>query len=170
MCLALSQPERIDSICILDMAPVSYDSKKFDDMFSAMICMDIGSIKSVKEMKRLLDEKLGDPPLVSFLLTNVDYDEKNSKYFWRSPLEILKRHLPEIRGWPEEETSHLAPFNKPALFLHGSNSDYVSEEAKVKIRKLFPLSKFVCVEGAGHWIHVDRTKQVLGELVSFLSH
>ena len=49
------------------------------------------------------------------------------------------------------------PYAKPTLFIKGSNSDYILPEHRSAIAKLLPNSKARIIQGAGHWLHAEKT-------------
>jgi len=49
------------------------------------------------------------------------------------------------------------PFNKPVLFIKGGNSEYINSDHQKIIQKLFPHSKAKIIQGAGHWLHAEKT-------------
>jgi len=60
------------------------------------------------------------------------------------------------------------PFEKPTLFVRGSRSNYVKDSEWDKTKLLFPNAQLVTIEGAGHWVHADKPKELLEVLRGFL--
>lgn len=60
------------------------------------------------------------------------------------------------------------PCHKPCVFIYGQNSDFVRPSDHPAIRQLFPCSTFYCIEGAGHYLHVERQAEFLSILNSQL--
>ncbi|WP_375379460.1 alpha/beta fold hydrolase [Hymenobacter volaticus] len=59
----------------------------------------------------------------------------------------------------------MTPFLKPALFIRGGKSDYVTAEDKLyDIPALFPNSQVETIVDAGHWVHAEKPDEVF-ELV-----
>ena len=57
-------------------------------------------------------------------------------------------------------------FLKPALFIRGGKSDYITTEDKLQaIPALFPNSAVETLPNVGHWVHAEAPDQVF-ELVS----
>ena len=48
-------------------------------------------------------------------------------------------------------------YNRPASFVRRQQSSFVSKKGEDSIRNLFTKSDIVTVEGAGHWVHFDKT-------------
>ena len=49
----------------------------------------------------------------------------------------------------------------PVLFIRGENSHYISEPDLVIIKKLYPGSEVVTIKDAGHWLHAEKTAEVV---------
>jgi esterase len=49
----------------------------------------------------------------------------------------------------------------PVIFLRGTDSDYIPKEDFRDILNVFPAADIIDVEGAGHWIQVDRPDEVV---------
>ena len=58
--------------------------------------------------------------------------------------------------------------NIPVLFLRGENSDYIDDEDKVLIKKIFPLSQMVTLKDAGHWLHAEQPDRFAKIVKSFI--
>ena len=73
--------------------------------------------------------------------------------------------MDELVGWPEVE----GRFDGPALFLRGGESAYVWDEHLPEIRRLFPAAQVETIEGAGHWLHAERPREVEAAIRRFLT-
>ena len=61
-----------------------------------------------------------------------------------------------------------APFLKPALFIRGGKSDYITAEDKLHgIPALFPNSQVATVVDAGHWVHAEKPEEVFAMVQAF---
>ena len=86
-----------------------------------------------------------------FLLGNLyrpKKDEKEQKF--KVPLNILGKSLDFLGDFPYKDPEEMR-FNRPALFIRGTHSKYVPDEALPIIGRFFPLFKLVDIE-AGHWV------------------
>ena len=97
----------------------------------------------------------------AFLLQSLDVKTRR----WRLNLEVLRREMDRIMGFPETD----ARFDGPTLFLSGADSDYVRPEHRAGIKALFPKAKFAKLRGAGHWLHADRPREFQAAVEAFLS-
>jgi esterase len=117
-------------------------------------------LESRQQADEALAQHIRQPGVRQFLLKNLYRTEDNS-FAWRQNLQALTAHIAEIG----EEISSPEPFLKPALFIRGGQSDYISTEDKLYgIPALFPNSQVETVVDAGHWVHAEAPDTVF-ELV-----
>jgi pimeloyl-ACP methyl ester carboxylesterase len=63
-------------------------------------------------------------------------------------------------------SSHV--FEKPTLFIRGSDSTHVLAKDEPDIHALFPNSVVETVRGAGHWVHHDKPQELVKLVREFL--
>jgi esterase len=56
-----------------------------------------------------------------------------------------------------ELPANKAPYSGETLFIKGANSDYILPEHRESIARLLPNSKAKIIQGAGHWLHAEKT-------------
>jgi pimeloyl-ACP methyl ester carboxylesterase len=61
------------------------------------------------------------------------------------------------------------PYQGPALFIGGAQSDYLRREHEPAIRRLFPKAEIARIENAGHWIHAEQPAAFLALVEPFLN-
>ena len=59
-------------------------------------------------------------------------------------------------------------FNGNTLFIKGANSDYILPEHQSAISLIFPKAKAKVIQGAGHWLHAEKTVAFNKIVVDFL--
>lgn len=153
MWLALTRPELVNRLVVADIAPVSYGHSQ-NHLIAAMRGLDLTGLDSRREADARLAATVKDPGVRAFLLQSLDL--KAEPPCWRLNLDALERQMDLITGWPD--TSGLAPYTGPTLFLSGALSDYVTPEARPAIRALFPQARFAKLPGAGHWLHAEKPR------------
>ena len=80
---------------------------------------------------------------------------------FRVPIDILAEALPRLGAFPLECTEEKCPeFNRPALFIKGTQSRYIKPKFYDVMRKMFPKMEVIELDGS-HWIHVDQPEGVL---------
>ena len=74
--LALSSPEKIDKLCVVDIAPVAY-KQTFSGFFKAMREVEEADVSSVADADRILAKTITDEGVRQFVLTNLNKSIKN---------------------------------------------------------------------------------------------
>ncbi|SOB92713.1 pimeloyl-ACP methyl ester carboxylesterase [Rhodobacter sp. JA431] len=167
MMLALMHPGLVERLVVADIAPVAYGhGATHEGLIAAMQGLKIDDLTSRMEADRRLSESVHDKGTRAFLLQSLELREGPVR--WKLNLEALKANLPAILGWPDLPTG-VKPFAGQTLFLSGGNSNYLLPEHHEKIRALFPHADFEVIEGAGHWLHAERPRQVEAAIAAFLT-
>jgi esterase len=166
MTLALTQPDLIGRLCILDIAPVAY-GHDFEAHLMAMSNMDVASMNRRSEAEAALLEALGDINLARFLVRNLKSDPEHGNFTWSVNLSALAAHMDDILDFPIFEADDA--YEGPALFLAGGASDYIQPYHQAEIERLFPMAETEIVAGAGHWLHAEQPDTIINRLAQFLA-
>ncbi|UOW01535.1 alpha/beta fold hydrolase [Agrococcus sp. SCSIO52902] len=163
MLAALRHPERVERLCVVDVSPVSYrSSDEFRGFMDAMLGMDLAAIASRPDADAALAPAVPDPGIRAFLLQNLQRDGEGWR--WLPNLEVLRRDLDALRGFPETD----AVYEGPVLWIAGADSGYVRDEFRDEMESRFPRVRRVTVKGAGHWVHSEQPAVMTGLLERFL--
>jgi len=160
MWFALTAPDRVNKLIVADIAPISY-KHSFDNTVLALKALPLAEINNRKQAETLLASRIPELSYRQFLLQNLIL--KDGKYCWRLDLDIFQRMAPNIAAFPNAD--HLAPFTGKALFIAGSDSDFVKPE---DINSLFPKAAFSTIADAGHWLHVQQPDVFIALVENFL--
>jgi esterase len=167
MQLALNQPDLIKRLAIIDIAPKKY-SGGHGNIFKALFALDLKTLTDRKEAEQFLTEHLPEEGAgtIQFLLKNLSRRAENEGggFEWKMNLDLLFANYPRILDELEGNT----PFRKPTLFIRGGNSNYIKDSDFDLISKLFPNSAIQTIEGAGHWVHAEKPKELLEALKKFM--
>ncbi|MFQ6550082.1 alpha/beta fold hydrolase [Aestuariibius sp. 2305UL40-4] len=155
MTLALTQPALVQSLAILDIAPVAYSHSQMEPL-EAMRRADLSTLTRRSELDLGLD-----PATTAFLAQSLDVAGQR----WRLNLDTLADEMPKIMGFPDPDGAYTGR----TLVLRGETSDYVRPDHEEKIRALFPKARIETIPGAGHWLHADNPREVEAALRGFLS-
>jgi esterase len=162
MWLALTEPERVRELVVADVAPVSY-GHRFDAIVEALSGLDLPALSNRREADALLARTLPDPGLRGYLLQSLVREADGWR--WRLDLSALAASMEEIPGFPDPGDRQYAG---PALFVYGTESDYLQAGHLPRIRRLFPLARLRAIPGAGHWVYSDRPDAFVRALESVL--
>lgn len=167
MMLALTRPELLRRLVIADVAPVSYGHGSYHlGLIAAMQEMKIDDLTSRSEADRRLAAKVPDASTRAFLLQSLEL--RDGPVRWKFNLAALAANMPSILSWPDPLPAGAAPFAGPALFLNGSASSYVKPDYRPAIEALFPAARLETIEGAGHWLHAEKPREVEMAVSAFL--
>ena len=84
------------------------------------------------------------------------------------PLRILAQALDNLGDFPYKDPE-VVRFSKPALFVRGTQSKYVPDEALPIIGKFFPKFELVDID-AGHWVISEQPEAFRRSTASHFSH
>jgi len=163
MTLALSRPDLVGRLAVLDIAPMTYDHD-YDDFVQVMLGIDLHPGLTRAEVEQALAKVVKAAPMRAFLLNNLVLGAQPR---WRVNLRAVSTAMPNLLAWRDPPDS--VPYMGEALFLHGALSHYVTPEAEPEIHRLFPRAQLHKVEGAAHWLHADKPAEVLAALRDFFT-
>jgi pimeloyl-ACP methyl ester carboxylesterase len=167
MVLALSRPELVERLCVVDVSPVAYDRlSDFAGYVAAMRGLDLGSLSTRGAADDALSGAVPDPTVRAFLLQNLRRD--GDGWRWQANLEVLGADLSVIGSWPEDQLAGTAPYTGPVLWLAGARSDYIRPEYAGAMDRWFPRNRLVTVKEAGHWVHSEQPEVFVEILRRFL--
>lgn len=162
MMLALTQPDLVRRLVVLDIAPYAYDHSQ-SDLIDAMEAMDLTDLRLRSKADERLSRAIAEPGVRAFLLQSLDL--KSDPPRWKFNLPALRDQMGLLVGWPQAPRR---TFDGPALFLAGAQSPYCREPQVQAIRDHFPQARIKFMAGAGHWLHADRPDEVAEAVAGFL--
>ncbi len=177
MQFAFENPERVNQLIVLDIAPKSYlfsldiesDTLNHKNIMQSMLEVNFSGVKQRNDLDELLAKKIRSSRIRQFILKNVK--RKDDKSFgWRLNIEALYTNLEQIlNGFSLSKQSigeEITGF--PILFIRGGNSEYITEDDTELIQAIFPYAEFKTIENAGHWLHAEQPEELLKTLKSFI--
>ena len=162
MQLALSDPDSVSALIVVDIAPVSYGHDMLD-YIAAMQALDLSGEQRRGELEEELRDQVDDPGISAFLMTNLE--RANDGFRWRINLTAISAGMSAITAFTPPAG---AVYDRPTVFIAGSASSYIREEHRDRIMELFPNSRTVTIKDANHWVHADRPEAFLKTVKAFL--
>jgi len=160
---ALSYPEKVKKLVVVDIAPVSYDPIHAG-LLNILNKLDLSEVSSMIEADSLLHAKIPEPRLKYFLLKNL-YSDNNRQFKWKANLTVICRNYLNIcNGLDKDRTC-----TSPVLFIKGQNSDYIEKKDLPFIGCLFPDSDLKIINNAGHWVHSEEPEVFYHTVNEFLN-
>ncbi|CAN6628239.1 probable alcohol acetyltransferase [Trichomonascus vanleenenianus] len=165
MALALRRPELVSTLIPVDNAPVDARlASSFGLYVRAMKEIEQAGVTSTKQAYQIMDKYEKSVPIQQFLLSNLRKDE-DGIYRFRVPIDILGKSLDQMADFPylPDESRYV----RPTLFIRGTNSHYVTDDAYPAIGQFFPLFTLKDVE-SGHWVISENPQEFLRVTKEFL--
>ncbi|MCR3698685.1 esterase [Citrobacter portucalensis] len=158
MALTALAPDRIDRLVAIDIAPVDYQVRRHDAIFTAINAVTHAQVTSRQQAASVMRQHLREEGVIQFLLKSFVDGE------WRFNVPVLWDQYPHIVGW---ET--IPAWEHPALFIPGGNSPYVTEAYREQLLAQFPQARAHVIAGAGHWVHAEKPEAVLRAIRRYLN-
>lgn len=167
MSCALHQPVApIAAVVVLDIAPVCYPQDLIRRVLHAMQAVTGHLDEGRKRVDALLlQQGISEPTLRTFLMKNMTRTPQGH-FHWRVNLQAIEGNMAAIHAFPEQFAA--ACYRGPSLFLAGEHSNYVHATHHPALFRCFPGARLVRVEDTGHWLHTEKSAEVLGHIDRFL--
>ncbi|PKI17376.1 alpha/beta fold hydrolase [Colwellia sp. 12G3] len=152
--VALEQPDRITKLLVADIAPVSYPAHHLR-IIEGLQATDLSLVVKRKDADTQLAPYVDNIGVRQFLLRNLALDSQG-KFAFKCSLADISLCYPQVmkaNELPANRTAYL----RPTLFIKGGHSDYILPEYKEAIMALLPNSTAKIIQGAGHWLHAEKT-------------
>lgn len=159
MTLALTRPEMVRRLVVLDIAPVGYGHSQ-TPLIESMLATDFAGVTRRSEADARLAARVEDRATRAFLLQSLDLTTDPPR--WKMNLAALRDNMAGLVGFPDLPAG---VFPGPVLVLAGAESDYVDAKAEAALRRHFPQADLRRIPGTGHWLHAD-APEVVGDAVT----
>jgi esterase len=155
MAFAVKWPEMINGLVIADISPFTDENAKLPvfnqhlSILKTILSIDLAKIRSRGEVEELLIEKISSEKVRGFILKNLQRNSGDT-FTWKLNAQSLYNNLDKIMEAIDLDEGSSQPITGfPVIFLKGSNSNYLASSDVAEIRKVFPASEFVVINGAG---------------------
>jgi esterase len=159
MGFALSHPDLVDRLAVVDMAPRPY-GLDHDAEFTAL-SSDISACRTRGEVEDRIRGLVPDARVRAFLLTNAA--RAGEGFRWRLNTAALR-----VSTLLSDFSLLGGSCGCPALFLAAGLSRHVRERDHALIRSFFPRAEITIIPGADHWVHVSAPVDFLEHIERFL--
>ena len=155
MQLALTQPELVERLIVVDIAPVGYIRESYPEYIDAMKRVDLERTTRRAEVDAQLTPTIHDDSLRAFLIQNLV--SEHGRFHWRINLDGIAANMPAIVDFPK----HHGGFSGQTTFFAGERSDYIRPRDEAEIKRLFPHSRLIEIGASGHWPHAEQPEKFL---------
>ena len=171
MVMALKTPDLVRDIVAVDNAPIDAALlSNFGKYVRGMKEIDRAHVNRQSEADKILQQYEKSLTIRHFLMGNmhrVKTAHGEHMLQFRIPLDTLGKALDTLGDFPYKDPNAVR-FEKNALFVRGTESHYVPDEALPIIGQFFPRFEVVDIE-AGHWLISEAPEAFREAVVRFLS-
>lgn len=165
MYFELKYPGIASRIIIADISARAYPPHH-QDVLAALNAIDLTQLKTRKEVEAQMDGYIKDFGTKQFLLKNIYWkDGAGTIMDWRFNLKTITEKYENICAGVPQFTSEVK-----TLVIKGEHSRYISDEDRVDLKKRFPHSTLVVLNGAGHWVHAEKPKEFFETVLLFITN
>jgi pimeloyl-ACP methyl ester carboxylesterase len=161
---ASQYPHMISKFICIDIGIKKYE-QGHNAVFDALFSVDIDKVESRDEVYHTLISRLKDEGTVQFLMKNLSR-RKEGGFEWKLNLQLLFNEYPNILASISIEDKN----DTDVMFIRGSKSNYILDEDIPNIQQKFPRAQIKTIQGAGHWIHVDKPIELFDQIMDFIKN
>ncbi len=155
-------PNIARGIVVVDMGLKKYPLRHIH-YINTMLDVDFDTFSKRSEVSHFFMEKMGNKNVVQLLLKNLEWKNKN-RLGWRLNIQNISENIDFILDAINCEQK----YTKPALFIRGSNSEYIEDKDIDSIKRCFPSMHLATITDAGHWVYTDNYNAFYNTLYRFL--
>jgi esterase len=158
MAMTALAPERIEHLIAIDIAPIDYQVRRHDEIFTAINAVSAAGITDRRTAHEYMRHYLEQDSVIQFLLKSFQQGQ------WAFNVPVLMDQYAHIVGWQP-----IPAWQGPTLFICGGASPYVQSAYQPAIISQFPQAKAHVIAGCGHWVHAEKPQTVLRSIHRFLN-
>ncbi|MEE9371852.1 MAG: alpha/beta fold hydrolase [Saprospiraceae bacterium] len=162
MYFATKHPKRTLGMISIDMGAHKYMKGNHNEIFGAVLSIDLSKYKRRAEVDKKLSEKIPNLQVRQFLLKNLSRGKL--EYSWKANFQVLHDKYDALRMAVPKESY----FGGASLFIRGGSSPYIRDNDFDFVKSIFTNATLETIEGAGHWVHAEKPKELLFIVEDFL--
>lgn len=164
MYFELRYPGQASKLIIADISARAYPPHH-QDVLAALNAVNFSAIKTRKEAEAILDQHIKDFGTKQFLLKNIYWKDTEANLMdWRFNLKTITEKYENVCAGVPPFTSDVK-----TLIIKGERSGYISDADREDLKKRFPHSTLVVLNGAGHWVHAEKPKEFFETVLQFIT-
>ncbi len=152
MLIACRQPQRVERLIVVDIAPKDYAWPEHRLEFAAMNDLDLAQLPSRATAEKHFESRVPDWGMRKFLTTNLERAPEGG-WRWQINLPAITAALPVLEQNPLTAEDR---YDGPTLFITGGKSRYVKPEDAVVIVRHFPAARIETIAESGHNPHMEK--------------
>lgn len=162
---ALEYPELFSKLIVVDVAPRGYSgNRSISNVVAIMNRLNFKNKSTIGEIDDSLKSFITDVKVRQLLLKNI---KKNNDgcFSWKLNLDVISKSIETLMTPVFDDVT----YNKPALFLKGGMSDFITPDDYKLIYKYFPSAQIETFPHAGHWVQADEPQLFLEYVTEFIT-
>ncbi|MEM0941172.1 MAG: alpha/beta fold hydrolase [Bacteroidota bacterium] len=163
MNFATKYPEKVKKLIVVDIAPKHYPPHH-QQIFKGFKSVELNKLRNRKDADDQMASIISNFGIRQFILKNLER-EKDGNFKWKLNLKAIEKAAEEIGVGLEKKAAN---FKGDTLFVAGSKSNYILEKDHELIRSFFPKATILTIEGAGHWVHAEKPKELQTVVSNFI--
>lgn len=171
MAIPLRNPNLIKMLIAVDNAPINVvdTGSSFTRYISSIKkSLEFYKFKNIKDVDNELAKVEPNQVIRAFLLTNMNRGKADEYITSKIPLDYINNALVagNISAWPFD-SNETRWSRGPVLFVRGTESNYVPDEAIPEIGKFFPNFELRDMK-TGHWVISEKPNEFIDLVVDFI--
>lgn len=162
MNFAISHPDAVGKLIIVDIAPRSYDLEHYV-IADGLAAIPIEKLSSRKEAEDILADYVSDLGTRQFLLKNLQRKSEGG-FSWKMNLPVIREKLANIGVDLVSE----GKFERPTLFVRGARSSYIVDSDVRRIKEIFPGAEIQSMD-TGHWVQAEKPSEFVALVTDWIS-
>ena len=131
--------------------------RNHDQIFEALFAVENAQIESRQDALSIMRTHLKEEMVIQFLMKSFNKGQ------WLFNAKALYENYSNIMAWENIQS------DVPAIFIRGGVSPYLAQTAQQDaVHTQFQNAVIKTVDGAGHWLHAEKTSEVLEHIQSFI--
>jgi len=163
MQIALYYPQKVNKLIIADIAPVAYPPHHLT-IIKGLQAIELTKVQKRKDADDQLAKYVDNLGVRQFLLRNLTMNKvamneiainMQHQFTFKCSLNNIEQGYQQVMLGIEAQENQ--QFTGKTLFIKGGNSDYILTKHQSIIAALFPNATAKIIQGAGHWLHAEKT-------------
>ena len=163
MKLAFTHAEILEKLLVADISPRRYNTDFHENLLKILYRFPLEDFSRREDIEEILAETFENRGMRLFLMKNL-YRNEDKKFAWRFNIDVL---LEKVSNIQEAEFIN-SKCDVPTLFIRGGESNYVTSEDEIIIKKHFSNFNISTIEAAGHWLHAEKPDLFYDEVIKFI--
>jgi len=164
-------PEKINKLVVVDISPLKIKTSNISGdlnhrtILKKMCEINFSNILTRNDFDEYFKNDFNDLRTIGFMMKNLKKSDINP-FTWKLNVDALYENIDNISAGVPLSFNNKIETN--TLFLKAENSNYIGIDEMKEIDRIFVNYQIKTINGAGHWIHVDKPEECAKLIQNFL--